>query len=104
MASIEERDGHPAPAPPHPAAVADPVMVAHAEQIATLTQQVDQLSAAVESNRIIGAAIGIVMERLQLDRAAAFMYLVRRSQDANQKLSSVAQDLVLKVERNASRS
>jgi hypothetical protein len=44
------------------------------------------------------------MERLQLDRGAAFTYLVRRSQDANQKLSSVAQDLVLKVERNASGS
>jgi AmiR/NasT family two-component response regulator len=80
------------------------VVAAYAEQMASLTQQVEQLKAAVDTNRIVGAAIGIVMERLQLDRAAAFMYLVRRSQDANQKLSSVAQDLVLKVERNASGS
>jgi AmiR/NasT family two-component response regulator len=98
MTSVEERDGPTAPAPP------DSVVAAYAEQMASLTQQVEQLKAAVDTNRIVGAAIGIVMERLQLDRAAAFMYLVRRSQDANQKLSSVAQDLVLKVERNASGS
>jgi AmiR/NasT family two-component response regulator len=98
MTSIEERDGHPAPAPPDPAAAA------YAEQMASLTQQVEQLKTAVDTSQIIGAAIGIVMERLQLDRAEAFTYLVRRSQDANQKLSSIAQDLILKVERNASRS
>jgi AmiR/NasT family two-component response regulator len=76
--------------------------VGYAEKIASLAQQVEQLEAAVETNRIVGAAIGIVMERLQLDRAAAFTYLARRSQHANQKLTRVAQDLVLKVERNAS--
>jgi len=41
------------------------------------------------------------MERMSLDRGAAFMYLVHRSQESNTKLSIVAQELVTKVERNA---
>src|SRR3954464_14080633 len=93
MNSVGEREDDPAQVPPDLAANT------YAEQIETLAQQVEQLSAAVESNRIVGAAIGIVMERLSLDRGAAFIYLVHRSQQATTKLSIGAQEMVARVER-----
>jgi len=95
MDSVGERADDPARVSPDLAPRSD------AEQVRSLAQQVEQLTAAVESNRIVGAAIGIVMERMSLDRGAAFMYLVHRSQKSNTKLSIVAQELVTKLERNA---
>src|SRR3954451_9480635 len=95
MDSVGEREDDPAPLPPDLAANT------YVEQIESLAQQVEQLTAAVESNRIVGAAIGIVIERLSLDRRAAFIYLVHRSQQSNTKLSTVAQERLAKVERNA---
>jgi AmiR/NasT family two-component response regulator len=45
--------------------------------VADLQRQSEHLTVAVGTNRVIGAAVGILMERLQRDRAAAF-----RSADA----------------------
>jgi AmiR/NasT family two-component response regulator len=91
VSSVADRD---APATPP---LLDSVVLAHAEQIASL----GRLTAAMDADQIVGPAIGIVMERLQLDRAAAFSHLSRRAQGANDKLISIAHDIVFNVERNA---
>lgn len=58
---------------------------------ATMQQNLQQ---ALSTRTKIGQAIGIVMERYQLDEQRAFSYLVRMSQDRNVKLREVAGDLV----------
>jgi ANTAR domain len=59
-----------------------------------LVQQVRQLEEAAESRRRIGQAVGIVMERYQLDEDRAFAFLVRLSQNMNLKLRAVAEHVV----------
>jgi GAF domain-containing protein len=57
-------------------------------------RQVDELSKAMASRRVIGQAVGVVMERYHLDEQHAFGYLTRVSQHTNRKLRDVAQGLV----------
>ena len=60
------------------------------------------LSAGLQSRQLIGQAIGIVMERYDLDEDRAFQYLTRVSQNSNIKLRDVAAELVASTnERNA---
>lgn len=59
----------------------------------------EQLSAALQARKVIGQAIGIVMERYAMDEDRAFRYISRLSQDGNVKLRDLAQQLV--AERNA---
>lgn len=54
----------------------------------------EQLSTAIGTRTLIGAAVGIVMERYGMDQASAFSYLTRQASTRNQKVRSVAQDLV----------
>jgi hypothetical protein len=61
--------------------------------------EIDQLKTALESNRIIATAIGIVMERHQIDREQAFDFLVRDSSHRNIKLRVVAEELVNATEK-----
>jgi GAF domain-containing protein len=49
---------------------------------------------ALATRKIIGAAIGITMERYQIDEDQAFKFLVRVSQTGNIKLRDVAAQLV----------
>jgi AmiR/NasT family two-component response regulator len=85
---------------PGPRAGASAGQVARLErQVDQLTEQVGQLTSAVESNRVIAAAMGILMERHQLDRAGAFRLLTRLSQSGNFKLRGIAEDLVEEAER-----
>ncbi|WP_186628607.1 GAF and ANTAR domain-containing protein [Rhodococcus sp. BP22] len=53
----------------------------------------DQLSMAVDTNREIGIAIGIVMSRYKLTRDAAFDMLVVASSHTNRKLRDVAAEI-----------
>jgi len=53
-----------------------------------------QLHQGLASRKVIGQAIGIVMERFHIDEDHAFQFLVRRSRDSNVKLAIVAADLV----------
>ena len=55
---------------------------------------VGQLRQALQSNRTIGTAVGIVMSRYELDRERAFQVLVRTSQQSNRKLHDIATDVV----------
>jgi len=57
-------------------------------------QQVTQLKEAVRSRQLIGQAVGMVMERFQVDEARAFGFLTRLSNDQNLKLRVVAERLV----------
>ena len=53
------------------------------------------LQVAVETNRQIGAATGILMARLTLTQDQAFDLLRRASQDQNRKLRDIADEVVL---------
>ncbi|GAA1641161.1 GAF and ANTAR domain-containing protein [Kribbella alba] len=57
-------------------------------------KQEQTLTEALTTRNLIGQAVGIVMERYQLDSDRAFAFLVRLSQSANKKLRTVAATLV----------
>jgi hypothetical protein len=57
-------------------------------------KQDQTLTEALATRNLIGQAVGIVMERYQLDSDRAFAFLVRLSQSANKKLRTVAATLV----------
>jgi GAF domain-containing protein len=54
----------------------------------------ENLNSALATRKVIGQAVGIVMERYQLDEDRAFLYLARVSQHSNIKLRDVAAELV----------
>lgn len=64
------------------------------EHVEELEHDVENLQIAVESNRHIGAAVGIVMARLQLQEDEAFAVLKRISQCTNTKLRDVATEII----------
>jgi GAF domain-containing protein len=53
-----------------------------------------QLSEAISTRKVIGQAIGIVMERYQISEDRAFHFLVRASSTTNVKLRDVAAEVV----------
>jgi GAF domain-containing protein len=59
----------------------------------------ETLNAGLQTRKVIGQAIGILMERYEMNEDRAFAFLVRASSHANIKLRAVAQELV--DERNA---
>jgi AmiR/NasT family two-component response regulator len=63
-----------------------------------LEQQVQQLTTALVTNRVIATAVGLVMAAQTTDRAHAFAWLVAESQRTNTKLAAVALDLVANAE------
>jgi GAF domain-containing protein len=64
-------------------------------------RQDDSLHKALETRNGIGQAIGILMERYQLDQDRAFAFLVRTSQAGNIKLHRVAAGIVSEVAAKA---
>ncbi|MBM9477968.1 ANTAR domain-containing protein [Nakamurella flavida] len=64
------------------------------ERMDQLHVHTEQLRAAVESNRRIGAAIGVLMVRSSLTEEAAFDALRRASNTANRKLREVADEVI----------
>ncbi|HZG68532.1 MAG TPA: GAF and ANTAR domain-containing protein [Herpetosiphonaceae bacterium] len=54
----------------------------------------EQLNEALATRNVIGQAIGMVMERYQMDEKRAFAFLVRVSSTSNIKLRDIAQELV----------
>ena len=57
-------------------------------------RQIEQLNEALHTRKVIGQAIGIVMERYELDEDRALQFLVRVSRTGNIKLRTVAQEIV----------
>lgn len=70
------------------------LFAAHAALALGRARREENLSSALANRKVIGQAIGIVMERYQMDQERAFRYLVRVSQHSNIKLRDVAQELV----------
>lgn len=61
------------------------------------------LNTALHTRKVIGQALGIIMERYQLDEDRAFQFLVRVSSHGNVKLRDVAQELVDEASRRKPR-
>jgi GAF domain-containing protein len=57
-------------------------------------RQDQTLTEALATRNVIGQAVGIVMERYQLDSDRAFSFLTRLSQTSNTKLNAIAAALV----------
>ncbi len=62
-------------------------------------QEIDDLQQAIHTRGTIGQAVGIVMERYQLNDERAFAFLTRLSQDHNIKLRRVAEELVKELDQ-----
>ncbi|WP_210438863.1 GAF and ANTAR domain-containing protein [Nocardioides xinjiangensis] len=53
-----------------------------------------ELNQALQSRKVIGQAVGILMERYRIDPDRAFQFLVRASSAGNIKLRDVAEEIV----------
>ena len=70
-------------------------LFAHQSAVALdYARRVDQLEEAVKTRQLIGQAVGMVMERFQVDEARAFGFLTRLSNQENLKLRLVAERLL----------
>jgi len=67
---------------------------ARAEELRRLRETETQLSTALQQSREISMAIGILMERYELDEDRAFQFLVRTSQTGNVKLRVIADEII----------
>ncbi|GAA1841352.1 GAF and ANTAR domain-containing protein [Microlunatus capsulatus] len=77
------------------------IFATHAAHALGRTLRLDQLNEALASRRAIGIAIGLLMERYQLNEQRAFEFLVRTSQTGNVKLRDLAEQLLAEADRRA---
>jgi hypothetical protein len=70
------------------------IFVSHAQVALGYAEEVNTLMAAIATRKVIGEAIGVVIERNDLDEERAFEFLMRVSQDSNVKLRDVAAQIV----------
>jgi GAF domain-containing protein len=66
----------------------------HAALALGRARQVEDLNTALESRKVIGQAIGILMERHRVDEDRAFRFLIGVSNHSNIKLREIARELV----------
>jgi GAF domain-containing protein len=76
------------------------LFAAHAAIALGHVSERENLNKALQSRKVIGQAIGILMERHRMSEDRAFSFLVRASSHGNIKLSTVAQQLVDESNRN----
>jgi ANTAR domain len=79
-----------------PALAVGLVLATHASLVVTALlarDRADNLTKALETNREIGVAMGILMQSHRLTREQAFGVLRLASQDSNRKLSDIARDV-----------
>src|SRR3954468_4733647 len=69
-------------------------IAAHAAAAVAAAQHTDQLGIGMARRTLIGQAVGILMERYNLDADRAFSVLVRLSSTENRKLFDIAGELV----------
>ncbi len=69
-------------------------LAAHAALAVVTSQKIENLELALNSRTVIGQAVGIVMERFDLEPDRAFSVLSRLSQQLNRKVRDVATELV----------
>jgi GAF domain-containing protein len=70
------------------------LFAAHAAIALGNARERENLNQALHSRKVIGQAVGILMERYEMNEDRAFAFLVRASSHANIKLREVAQELV----------
>jgi hypothetical protein len=70
------------------------VLDAYRHALAKAETEIATLTEALQSNRTIGIAIGILVERYDISPDVAFAYLRRISQDHNRKVRELAIELV----------
>jgi GAF domain-containing protein len=70
------------------------LFAAHAAIALGHARDTEQLYEALNTRKVIGQALGILMERYQLNEDRAFAFLTRASSHANIKLRDVARELV----------
>ncbi len=70
------------------------ILARHASVAVATARHEVTLAQAVDARKLVGQAMGILMERFDLDGDQAFAVLRRYSQDTNTKLRDVAQQLI----------
>lgn len=70
------------------------IVARHASIAVATAAREASLAEAVDARKLVGQAMGILMERYQMDGDQAFAVLRRYSQDTNTKLRDVAQHLI----------
>jgi GAF domain-containing protein len=70
------------------------ILARHASVAVANTQHEQNLARAIDARKLIGQAMGILMERFDVDPDQAFAILKRYSQDNNMKLRDVAEQLI----------
>jgi GAF domain-containing protein len=70
------------------------ILARHASIAVANARSEESLTQAVDARKLVGQAMGILMERFDLDGDRAFDVLRRYSQDSNTKLRDVAQQLI----------
>jgi transcriptional regulator with GAF, ATPase, and Fis domain len=70
------------------------ILARHATVAVATARHEETMAQAVDARKLVGMAMGILMERFDVDGDRAFAILKRYSQDTNTKLRDVAQELV----------
>ncbi|HET6297605.1 MAG TPA: GAF and ANTAR domain-containing protein [Kribbella sp.] len=70
------------------------ILARHASIAVASARHEETMAQAVDARKLVGQAMGILMERFDVDDDRAFAILKRYSQDTNTKLRDVAQQLV----------
>ncbi|WP_041289953.1 GAF and ANTAR domain-containing protein [Kribbella flavida] len=70
------------------------ILAQHGSAAVAAARNQVSLTEAVDARKLVGQALGILMERYRLDEVRAFEVLRRYSQDNNRKLRDVAQELL----------
>jgi GAF domain-containing protein len=70
------------------------ILARHASVAIASARHDVSMAQAIDARKLVGQAMGILMERYDLDGDRAFEVLKRYSQDTNRKLRDVAQELV----------
>lgn len=70
------------------------ILARHASIAVATARHEETMAQAVDARKLVGQAMGILMERFDVDGDRAFAILKRYSQDTNTKLRDVAQQLV----------
>ncbi|MFF0266796.1 GAF and ANTAR domain-containing protein [Kribbella sp. NPDC004536] len=70
------------------------ILAQHASVAVASARHEETMAQAVDARKLVGQAMGILMERFDVDGDRAFAILKRYSQDTNTKLRDVAQQLI----------
>ncbi|WP_109473379.1 ANTAR domain-containing protein [Ornithinimicrobium cavernae] len=79
------------------------LFASHAALALGRARRESELSEAIGTRKVIGQAIGMVMERYEIDEDRAFQFLVRVSTTSNVKLRDIAQEIIDTANTNYAR-